>query len=87
MAKILLNNPVPNSDNTTDPVKNTPVDEVKKETTNTVTPASKVAPVTKVTTPTVTTPANAEDDDWAIFPEWDVVPPNSIINPRIKRKL
>jgi hypothetical protein len=27
------------------------------------------------------------EDEFAIFPEWSVVPPNSIINPRIKRKI
>ncbi len=25
-------------------------------------------------------------DDYAVFPKWDVVPPDSIINPRIRRK-
>lgn len=25
-------------------------------------------------------------DDFAIFPPWDVLPPNAIINPRIKKK-
>lgn len=29
----------------------------------------------------------AMEDEFAIFPEWSVVPPNSIINPRIKRKI
>ena len=28
-----------------------------------------------------------KDDDFAIFPQWDVVPPNAIINPRIKKKV
>jgi len=28
-----------------------------------------------------------KDDDFAIFPQWDVVPPNAIINPRIKKKI
>lgn len=27
------------------------------------------------------------EDDFAIFPLWDVVPPNGIINPRIKKTL
>lgn len=27
------------------------------------------------------------EDDFAIFPQWDVVPPNNIINPRIKKSL
>ena len=26
-------------------------------------------------------------DDFAVFPNWDVVPPDAIINPRLKRKL
>jgi hypothetical protein len=25
--------------------------------------------------------------DFAIFPEWDVLPPNAIINPRLKKKI
>lgn len=28
-----------------------------------------------------------QEDDFAIFPQWDVVPPNSIINPRLKNKI
>lgn len=32
------------------------------------------------------TPAMVQKaDDFAIFPQWDVVPPNAIINPRIKK--
>ncbi len=26
-----------------------------------------------------------KEEDFAIFPQWDVVPPNAIINPRIKK--
>lgn len=26
-------------------------------------------------------------DDFAIFPQWDVVPPNAIINPRLKKSI
>jgi len=33
-------------------------------------------------------PATAlSGDDFAIFPQWDVVPPNAIINPRIKKNI
>ena len=28
-----------------------------------------------------------KEDDFAIFPQWDVVPPNAIINPRLKKNL
>ncbi len=28
-----------------------------------------------------------KEDDFAIFPQWDVVPPNTIINPRIKKNI
>lgn len=28
-----------------------------------------------------------KDDDFAIFPQWDVVPPNAIINPRLKKNI
>lgn len=29
----------------------------------------------------------SKEDDFAIFPQWDVNPPNSIINPRLKKKI
>lgn len=32
-------------------------------------------------------PAVLKEDDFAIFPQWDVIPPNAIINPRIKKKI
>ena len=32
-------------------------------------------------------PTVKKEDDFAIFPEWDVVPPNTIINPRIKKNI
>ena len=33
-------------------------------------------------------PAIAQkEDDFAIFPQWDVVPPNAIINPRLKKSI
>ena len=38
----------------------------------------------KVESPNAITP---KEDDFAIFPEWDLMPPNVIINPRIKKKL
>ena len=28
-----------------------------------------------------------KEDDFAIFPQWDVIPPNAIINPRIKKNI
>lgn len=28
-----------------------------------------------------------KEDDFAIFPQWDIVPPNAIINPRIKKNI
>lgn len=28
-----------------------------------------------------------KEDDFAIFPQWDVVPPNAIINPRLKKSI
>ncbi len=90
MAKILLNNP----DNFNNPPKTTPpVEETKQEVKQVVNTGNVTTPVTKTvtsitTTATVTVTKPAEDeDDFAIFPEWDVVPPSSIINPRIKRKL
>ncbi len=28
-----------------------------------------------------------KEEDFAIFPQWDVLPPNAIINPRIKKNI
>lgn len=32
-------------------------------------------------------PGTIKPDDFAIFPQWDVIPPNAIINPRIKKNI
>ena len=28
-----------------------------------------------------------KEEDFAIFPQWDVLPPNAIINPRVKKNI
>ena len=71
MASILFNN---NNDN----------DPLKGKTPETGIQQSVVAVVTgKTESPAVV----KKEDDFAIFPQWDVVPPNAIINPRIKKNI
>lgn len=35
---------------------------------------------------TADTSLEKKEEEFAIFPEWDLIPPNSIINPRIKKR-
>ena len=44
---------------------------------------SSMPSTTKNETPVVI----SKEEDFAIFPQWDVVPPTSIINPRLKKKI
>jgi len=48
---------------------------------------SSQSPVNTAEDKTGNTQVLLNPDDFAIFPQWDVIPPNAIINPRLKKNI
>ena len=93
MAKILLNIPGndgeqskkdKNPDKENVPLINNTIQRENK--TNTTTERTQVKQPAVQKTTSEAQPAKSVEDDFAVFPDWDVVPPNAIINPRMKKK-
>ena len=93
MAKILLDNPDGSGDfskKKSEQEKKNEQDDVTNHTDSEKAKWKAEMPRTESFSKSESVPpeiVKTSKDDYAVFPEWDVVPPNAIINPRLKKKI